>query len=143
MRSRQAPAVRPGQAAPLKRQWELLAHAPQFQRQLVVECPRATFHENGYPCLTTPAPTGDRKQAHRNPVATMQRCYSGWGLSSRPCMQDYTAPASPRSRCRMLGNSLHLPRLWLLLFTLLVLKQALQVTAVEGCNRAAASSPPP
>ena len=46
--------------------------------------------------------------------------------------QDYTAPACPRSRCLMLGNSWHLPTCRFLLFTLLVLNQALQVTAFEG-----------
>ena len=45
---------------------------------------------------------------------------------------DYSEPASPRSRCRMLGNSWRLPTCRFLLFTLLVLHQDLQVTAIEG-----------
>ena len=44
---------------------------------------------------------------------------------------DHSEPASRRSRCRVLGNSWHLPTCRFL-FTLLALHQALQVTAIEG-----------
>ena len=50
----------------------------------------------------------------------------------RGFLQDYTAPASPRSRCRMLGNLWRLPVCRFLLFAILVLHEALQVSAVEG-----------